>query len=205
MTSHLVNYLHLMVIRFLGELKLSENQRTVPIICFVGTSKSGKTTTIERLLKIMTNRVVGTVKFIHHERMSLEPEGKDTRRHRDAGAAFTIAFSPKETALLISRKARDDLSILPQLLPSKMLMPEPDLIISEGPRHPPESIPVVLTAKTQDELSKLLAGLSNNPVLAITGVIAEQLSDNWQGIPVIKNDVTGLQRLIQIVEGHLFG
>ncbi len=178
----------------------------IPVICFVGTSKSGKTTTIERLLKIWNDRVVGTVKFIHHEQMSLEPEGKDTRRHRDAGAAFTLALSPRETALLISRNFRDDLSILEQiLLLSETLIPKPDFIFSEGPRKPPKHVPVILTAKNENELLELMKGLSHNPILAITGVIAEKLSSKWNDIPVFTIDDEGLQQLKLRIETTIFG
>ncbi len=181
----------------------SENIR-VPIVCFVGTSKSGKTTTIEGLLKVMNELSVGTVKFIHHERMDLEPEGKDTRRHREAGAAFTLALAPSETALLISREKRDDLSILEHvMLLGDKLIPRPQLIISEGPRSPPPGIPVILTAKDENELVELKGGLpGNNPILAIMGVIANSKISSWNGIPVILNDEKGLSRLKKLILSH---
>ena len=67
----------------------------------VGRSGSGKTTLIERLLPLLRARgvAVSTVKRTHHS-VDLDPPGKDSRRHRDAGAEEVLLVSDRRWALL---------------------------------------------------------------------------------------------------------
>jgi molybdopterin synthase catalytic subunit len=58
-----------------------------------GPSDSGKTTLVERLLERLTDRGrVATVKHVHHG-VDIDREGKDTARHRGAGASETYAVT----------------------------------------------------------------------------------------------------------------
>ncbi len=72
----------------------------VPIVSFVGWSGIGKTTLLEKLIPELVRRGyrVATVKHVHH--FSMDHEGKDTWRHRKAGAACTIISSPEELAMI---------------------------------------------------------------------------------------------------------
>jgi molybdopterin-guanine dinucleotide biosynthesis adapter protein len=72
----------------------------VPIISFVGWSGIGKTTILEKLIPELVRRGyrVATVKHVHH--FSMDHEGKDTWRHRKAGASCTIISSAEELALI---------------------------------------------------------------------------------------------------------
>jgi molybdopterin-guanine dinucleotide biosynthesis adapter protein len=72
----------------------------VPIVSFVGWSGIGKTTLLEKLIPELVRRGyrVATVKHVHH--FSLDHEGKDTWRHRKAGAACTIISSPEQLAMI---------------------------------------------------------------------------------------------------------
>jgi len=65
----------------------------LPIVCIVGASNSGKTTFLEQLIPELRRRGrrVGTVKHDVHG-FEMDHEGKDTWRHRKAGAQ-TIAIS----------------------------------------------------------------------------------------------------------------
>jgi molybdopterin-guanine dinucleotide biosynthesis adapter protein len=67
--------------------------RTIPAIIFAGYSGSGKTTLIEKLLRVAT---------IKHHHGELEPDspGKDTFRHRKAGATLTILSSARRLFLV---------------------------------------------------------------------------------------------------------
>ncbi|MBE7212092.1 MAG: molybdopterin-guanine dinucleotide biosynthesis protein B [Gluconacetobacter diazotrophicus] len=71
------------------------------VVGIVGRSGSGKTTLIERLLPLLRagGLRVSTVKRTHH-RIDLDPPGKDSRRHRDAGAEEVILASDRRWALL---------------------------------------------------------------------------------------------------------
>ena len=73
----------------------------IPIISFVGWSGSGKTTLLEKLIPELVRRGyrVATVKHDVHG-FSMDHEGKDTWRHRQAGAACTIISSSKQLAMI---------------------------------------------------------------------------------------------------------
>ena len=65
------------------------------VIGIVGRSGSGKTTLIERLIPALRARglSVSTIKHTHHHQFELEPPGKDSHRHRSAGATEVIIAS----------------------------------------------------------------------------------------------------------------
>ena len=63
------------------------------VLGIVGPSESGKTATVERLVERLADRgSVATVKHLTHEPV-LDTEGKDTARHREAGAGTTIGLT----------------------------------------------------------------------------------------------------------------
>lgn len=74
---------------------ISKDNKTAPIISVVGTSNSGKTTLLEKLIPEFTRRglKVGTVKH-HKNTFEMDRRGKDSWRHKQAGAAVTILSSP---------------------------------------------------------------------------------------------------------------
>ena len=96
-----------------------------PVITFVGHSNSGKTTLIERLIPELKRRGyrVGTIKHAHHG-FSMDQEGKDTHRHRIAGADMVLAASPDQIALVktVSDPALD--SLLPYFQDMDILLVE---------------------------------------------------------------------------------
>lgn len=71
----------------------------IPIVCIVGASDSGKTTFLEKLIPELTLRGyrVGTVKHDAHG-FEMDREGKDTWRHRQAGAQTIAISSPAQVA-----------------------------------------------------------------------------------------------------------
>ncbi|HYB67123.1 MAG TPA: molybdopterin-guanine dinucleotide biosynthesis protein B, partial [Candidatus Acidoferrales bacterium] len=83
--------------------------RKNPLTIFVlGTSGSGKTTTIEYLTSHLTELGlhVGVIKHIHEGGLSLDTRGKDTWRHARAGAEIVAAVAPKE--LMVFKKTSDE-------------------------------------------------------------------------------------------------
>jgi molybdopterin-guanine dinucleotide biosynthesis protein B len=72
---------------------------------FVGWSGSGKTTLIEALLPELRRRglVVSTMKHAHHG-FDMDRPGKDTWRHREAGAAEVMVVSGDRWALLAEQR-----------------------------------------------------------------------------------------------------
>jgi molybdopterin-guanine dinucleotide biosynthesis protein B len=66
----------------------------------VGAKNSGKTTVIENLVNYLINKGfrVATIKHTSHSHRFDTP-GKDSFRHRQAGARLTVAISKEETAI----------------------------------------------------------------------------------------------------------
>jgi molybdopterin-guanine dinucleotide biosynthesis protein MobB len=76
---------------------------TVPrIVAIVGHQGSGKTTLIEKLIPALKARglTVSTIKHTHHHHVELDVPGKDSHRHRVAGASEVIVASDRGWARL---------------------------------------------------------------------------------------------------------
>ena len=75
-----------------------------PVISIVGRSQSGKTTLIEKLIPEFKRRgyTIGTIKHSHHN-PDIDRSGKDSSRHKSAGADTVIFHSPGKIAMV-----RDD-------------------------------------------------------------------------------------------------
>lgn len=71
------------------------------VVGFAGYSGSGKTTLVERLIPALKLRGlrVSVVKHAHHK-FDIDHPGKDTFRHREAGAFEVVAASNRRLALI---------------------------------------------------------------------------------------------------------
>ncbi len=100
----------------------------IPIISIVGKSDSGKTTLIEKLLPELTRRGyrVATVKHDMHG-FEVDREGKDSWRHKQAGAHTVVISSPQKVALI--RDVEKDLML--SEIRGRWIQ-DVDLILSEG-------------------------------------------------------------------------
>ncbi len=97
----------------------------------VGRKNSGKTTLIVELVEHLTARGlrVGTIKHTHHQH-ELDTPGKDSHRHRTAGAAVVGILSPLLNAVFIpSRGPHDAPDRYESLAP---LFQDCDLVLVEG-------------------------------------------------------------------------
>ena len=72
-----------------------------PIISIVGKSGSGKTTLIEKIIPELKKRghKIGTVKHAYHG-FDIDQKGKDSWRHKEAGADMVIVASPGKIAMV---------------------------------------------------------------------------------------------------------
>lgn len=97
-----------------------------PIVSIVGRSESGKTTLIEKLIPELKRRGyrVGTIKHTHHP-VETDQTGKDSARHRRAGADTVMLASPGSIAMFKSL-APDALEELVRYFE------DVDLLITEG-------------------------------------------------------------------------
>lgn len=100
----------------------------IPIISIVGKSDSGKTTFIEKLIPELNRRGyrVATVKHDIHG-FEVDREGKDSWRHKQAGAHTVVISSPTKLALI--RDVEKDLT-LAEL--RERWIQDVDVILSEG-------------------------------------------------------------------------
>lgn len=98
------------------------------VVAIVGASGSGKTTLIEKLIPALKLRglSVSTIKHTHHHQIELDTPGKDSHRHRLAGAAEVIVASDTGWARLAA-------SAQPATLPHLLAELHPvDVVLVEG-------------------------------------------------------------------------
>ena len=95
----------------------------------VGFKNAGKTGLMERLVTEITNRgfSVSTVKHAHHS-FDVDPPGKDSFRHRQAGAHQVLLSSRARWALMTELRDEDELPLADLL---ERLNPV-DLVLVEG-------------------------------------------------------------------------
>jgi molybdopterin-guanine dinucleotide biosynthesis protein MobB len=97
------------------------------VVGIVGQSGSGKTTLIEKLIPVLRARglAVSTIKHTHHHRFELEPPGKDSHRHRHAGAAEVIIASDSGWARIAESATPASLeALLAELRPVDVVLVE---------------------------------------------------------------------------------
>lgn len=103
------------------------NQNLPPLVCIVGFSGAGKTTVTVGLVRALKKRGlrVGTVKHDVHG-FEMDRPGKDSWRHKQAGASATIISSPDQIGLVMDvDHDHHPLELLP-------LLREMDFVIVEG-------------------------------------------------------------------------
>jgi len=105
-----------------------------PIVALVGYSGSGKTSLLERLLRLFTAEGlrVGLVKQAH-QGFDMDRPGKDSYRLRAAGAQQVMVASAQRWALLVDTPGQREPD-LPALL-AQLDQASLDLILAEGFKH----------------------------------------------------------------------
>jgi molybdopterin-guanine dinucleotide biosynthesis protein MobB len=97
------------------------------VVAIVGLQGSGKTTLIERLIPALQKRdlSVSTIKHTHHHDIELDVPGKDSHRHRLAGASEVIVASDTGWArIAASREPASLHTLLGQLRPVDVVLVE---------------------------------------------------------------------------------
>ena len=157
----------------------------IPILSVVGRSNAGKTTLIVKMIAELVRRGyrVATIKHNRHG-FEIDHEGKDSWRHKQAGARITVIASPHQVAVVEDIEKDYDISELVDRYIRNV-----DLVLSEGfKKNPHPKIEVNRSEMKQDILStkedNLLAIASDRPLEA--------------GVPSFDiNDTVGLVDLIE--------
>ncbi|MEY8459678.1 molybdopterin-guanine dinucleotide biosynthesis protein B [Eggerthellaceae bacterium 24-137] len=101
-----------------------------PAVAIVGRHNSGKTTLIERLIAELVDRGfdVGSIKHHSHRGFDIDYPGKDSYRHRAAGASETVIAAPGQVARIKTVDGEVECSDLVRSMPGH------DIVVVEGYR-----------------------------------------------------------------------
>lgn len=139
-------------------------QRKIPMVSIVGRAKTGKTTLVVRLISLLKERGIRTAVIKHHPHdFDIDKEGKDTYRHKKAGALLTIIASPRKIAMV--RDVEEEMTVWEI---ADRYVDSVDLIITEGYKR--ENLPKIEVYSAREEPPatlddpNLLAVMSDTPV-----------------------------------------
>lgn len=154
------------------------------VFTITGLTGSGKTTTIEHIIKELKLRgySVGTVKEIHNEAFKIDTPGKNTYRHREAGADTVTARGLLETDILYKGR-------LPILDILKHY--NEDYVLLEGVRD--ALVPEIVLCKEHE--SPDITPLT----FAVSGAYSNIHSGSCQNIPII-NAIDNVAELVDLIE-----
>jgi len=155
------------------------NNPSVPIISIVGNSGSGKTTLLVKMIPILKQRglKVGTIKHDLHG-FDIDKPGKDSWKHKQAGADTTIISSPSKIGIV---KDADHDHKPEELM---LFFPGMNIILTEGYKR--EKIPK-LEVFRPEICKELICRDDKNLIAVISDVqvdinVPVLMSDDLQGI-----------------------
>lgn len=149
----------------------------IPIVSIVGKSDAGKTTLLEKVVRELKDRGyrVATIKHDAHS-FDIDHPGKDSWRHKNAGACLTIISSPTKLALVADTDHDHSLGEL-----RERFIHDADIILSEGYKretHP--KIEVFRSELRQELLCKdddHLIAIAGDPSVPPPGIPVFDLND----------------------------
>ncbi len=154
-----------------------------PFVSIVGKSKSGKTTLVEKLIPELKRRGyrIGTIKHAHHG-FTLDQKGKDSARHRAAGADAVIVSSP-HTLAMVRNQAEESIENLTAFL-SDM-----DLVLVEGFKR-----------MEQPKIEVCRAGNHKSPITPPPSRLIAFVSDMDVDIGVPRFGLEEIERIADLIE-----
>jgi molybdopterin-guanine dinucleotide biosynthesis protein B len=159
------------------------------IVSIFGVTQSGKTTTVEGIIRELRKRRyrVDSVKEIHFEEFKIDLEGSNTDRHKKAGAEVVTARGFFETDVLYNGK-------LP--MESIFRMYDSDYLICEGVTD--ANVQKIICAHSTEEVDERLDG----SVIAIAGQLSNCMQE-YRGLPVL-NAEQDIGKLVDFIEEKVF-
>ena len=126
---------------------MSSRENTPPIVSFIGSSGSGKTTLLVKLIPEITSRglKVGSVKHHTHD-FDIDRKGKDSWRHKHAGASISMISSPHKIGMVMDVDHDHDPD---ELVP---LFGNIDIILCEGYKYKDVPKIEVCRSEARDEI-----------------------------------------------------
>lgn len=140
-----------------------------PAIAFVGRHNSGKTTLIVKIISELSKRNidVGSIKHHSHADFEIDYPGKDSYRHREAGATETVIASPTKIARVKTLHQELECSEIVRSMNGH------DIIVVEGYRK--SGLPTIEIMRAANERDKGVALAFHKRVLA--------------GLPLVGDDI----------------
>ena len=154
-----------------------------PVISVVGASDVGKTTLIEKLIPELKSRGyrIGVVKHAHHG-FSIDRKGKDSWRHKTAGADTVMVASQGQIAM-VKNDPCEDLDCL------EKYFQDMDLVITEGYK-----------SENKPKIEVLRKPINTKPLCRENDHLVAVVTDAEVDISVPKlafDDIEGLADLIE--------
>ncbi len=149
------------------------DRRVIPILSVVGRSNTGKTTFIERLIPILKAKGLRVATIKHHlHDFESDREGKDSYRHKKAGAKIAMVVSPQKVAFTADTEKELTLAEL-----VSTYVRDVDLVIVEGfKQEPTPKIEIYRYSEEVMPLSRedhdVFAVLSDRPIDASVPVLS---------------------------------
>ncbi len=159
--------------------------KKIPIVSIVGYSGSGKTTLVEKLIPELIRRGlrVATIKHNRHG-FEVDREGKDSWRHRRAGAALTVLASPGKAAVMADTEGDPGLGEL-----GERFIRDVDVILAEGfKKNPYPKIEVWRRAQGREFLSR-----EDRALMAVAG-------DDPGGLTAPRFDLDDIAGIVDLIE-----
>jgi len=134
----------------------------IPILSIVGRSNSGKTTLLEKLIREFTRRGrrIGTIKHHFHGPVEVDVPGRDSWRHKRAGARAVALSSPGTLFVLADTTGEWSLEAI-----AHQALFEVDVILTEGFKSGP--MPKIEVNRAAQEMP-LLCGPDDHLVAVVT-------------------------------------
>lgn len=112
----------------LGRGASVKKRSEIPVVTFIGKSNSGKTTLLVKVIPELKRRgyKVATIKHSHHN-VDIDKEGKDSWKHRSAGAEISVLLSGNKVSLVREYPAEPSVELI-----SERFIDDVDIILAEG-------------------------------------------------------------------------
>lgn len=160
----------------------------------IGITRSGKTTTIENIIKEMKRRSfsIGSIKEIHYEDFAIDTAGTNTHRHREAGSELVTARGYEETDILYQEK-----------LPVEDMLRHytQDYVVMEGVTD--FNSPIILCIHNEEDIKMHKEKEYFDRVFMISGIAANSTEGTLEGLPVF-NSEDDIVSMVDIITNKVF-